>query len=254
MSNLWQKHFRTVGKYMLHVPLETFHYSILISLKHKYLYVETPKVACSTVKATLYRLELEDSELEWEDFEDIHKREYSPLLNPKQVGDFDAFIARDDIFKFCLVRNPYNRLLSCFLDKIVGKQYPKRIILQQLGHDSSDLTIDVSFREFVLSVSQQPVSMMDLHWRPQHYQTYQAGISYDLVGRLENFDEDFRRIGQRLSENFSKYFHHEVRHRTGSGMHLRQFYTPELQQLVYDIYRVDFEHFGYLRELPMMQD
>ncbi|HEY9295004.1 MAG TPA: sulfotransferase family 2 domain-containing protein, partial [Phormidium sp.] len=152
---------REASQFSKFIEAELFNLSIHISLKHKYLYVDTPKVGCSTIKLTLQRLELEDSQFSRDDFEEIHLRKFSPLLMPIQVGNLDAFINRADIFKFCFVRNPYTRVLSCYLDKIAAPHPVKTQILRQLGRDYTDLHTKVSFEEFISAIEEQPVSIMD---------------------------------------------------------------------------------------------
>ena len=41
----------------------TINYSINVSLQHKHIYVETPKVACSSIKTTLQKLELNQPDI-----------------------------------------------------------------------------------------------------------------------------------------------------------------------------------------------
>ena len=79
---------------------EDFVHGSHISLRHKYLYVETPKVACSTIKRILLDAEYE-GQITFNNPEYIHFREFSPLINPMQVGNIKQFLARPDIFKFC---------------------------------------------------------------------------------------------------------------------------------------------------------
>jgi sulfotransferase famil protein len=105
------------------LPYECLNYGANISLMHKYIYIETAKCGCSTIKLTLQRLELGDVNYKRDDFEEIHVREYSPLLTPRQVGSFRNLLNRPDYIKFCFVRNPYTRLLSAYLDKFVRQEY-----------------------------------------------------------------------------------------------------------------------------------
>ena len=89
MSNLWKNFVTTTDKYCKYVNPDNFNYSINISLKYSYIYVETPKVACSSIKSTLQKMELGDPQFSREDFEDLHKRDFSPLLRPQQIGNID---------------------------------------------------------------------------------------------------------------------------------------------------------------------
>ena len=84
-----------------HLTVQAVVYGVNISLRHKYIFVETPKCACTTIKLALQRLELEDAGFARRDPEDIHNREFSPLLNPRQVPSFRALLADQSFFKFC---------------------------------------------------------------------------------------------------------------------------------------------------------
>jgi dermatan 4-sulfotransferase 1 len=250
MANQQKIFNRTVAKYCPYVPSMAFDYAVNISLRYQYLYVETPKVGCSTIKATLQRLELDDKSFHRSDFEDWHIRAFSPLLKPSQVGDFDRFMVRKEIFKFCFVRNPYTRLLSAWLDKIEGKKPQKAQILLQLGHDPNLLDRVVTFEEFVRMVVTQPISMMDPHWRIQYYQTFQKLIRFDFIGRFESMSSDLHCALGRIAGNYELSLVEEVRHATFAESKLADFYTLELRDLVFDKYQIDFDTFGYKRNLP----
>jgi dermatan 4-sulfotransferase 1 len=220
-------------------------YGVNISLLYKYIYVETTKCGCSTVKLTLQKLELSDPSFERLDLADIHIREYSPLLTPKQVGSFRKLLNNPDYLKFCFVRHPYSRLLSAYLDKILRNRNVKRQVLYQLGRATDDLTAYVSFAEFIEAVYEQPISAMDGHWYTQYYQTMQDAISYDFVGRFERLEEDLRLVGARLSPKFDLYLTAERRHATGADAVVDKYYTDDLRDKVFHKYRKDFEYFGY---------
>jgi len=79
----------------------------------------------------------------------IHKREFSPLIKPSQVGNFDKFLNRNKLFKFCFVRNPYTRLLSAYFEKIKLGKSQKCSILLHMGKYPYNLNTEISFSEFV---------------------------------------------------------------------------------------------------------
>lgn len=172
MSSLWQSFEKNAGKYCCFTPIHYFDYAVNISLKYNYLYTETPKNGCSTIKSILQRLELNDPGFYRQDFQDIHNRNFSPLLKPSQVGELDRLILIQKPFKFCFSRNFYSRLLSAYLDKISSNCPQKRNILLHLGKDVSRLDQVISFEEFIYAVSEQPISNMDPHWRTQYYQYF----------------------------------------------------------------------------------
>jgi hypothetical protein len=238
---------KMVSKYCKYISAQEFNYSINISNKYNYMFVETPKVACSTIKVTLQRMELETTELF--NKRDIHKREFSPLIKPSQVGNFDKFLNRNKLFKFCFVRNPYTRLLSAYLEKIKLGKNQKRSILLHMGKYPYNLNTEIYFSEFVHVVCEQPIISMDPHWRIQYYQTFQDHINYDFCGKLENFDQDIKTVLSKINKNYSKYMLSIRTHSTQANNLLEQYYSSELIKKVQEKYSKDFEYFGYSFEL-----
>ena len=240
---------KEIRKYIQHVKYNNFEYSINISLKHKYVYVETPKVGCSTIKDTLQRMELDYPDLVRDDANDIHDRQYSPLLCPSQTCGLDRLLSNPDYFIFCFVRNPYTRLLSAYLDKIAAENPHKGSILRAMGEDPSNLSKEVSFKEFVDVVCNLSVYDMNVHWRTQYYQTFQDSIKYDYIGRLENFKNDCDYVFSKIKPNYKDYYHSETRHATNASSLLKKYYDDHLQEKVFSKYKIDFEYFGYSKDI-----
>lgn len=250
MSNLWGEFEKQIGSFCGYVPPGNFDYSINISLKYKYIYTETPKVACSTIKSILQKMELEDPSFYRQDFEDIHNRNFSPLLRPAQVGDFEKLV-NDSMFKFCFSRNPYSRLLSVYLEKICGNKPQKRQILMHLGRNPSDIKQNISFDEFISVVFEQPIANMDPHWRVQYYQTFQRTLQYDFIGKIEAFPADLYYVLGKINKNYDPYITDERRHSQNSNARLREFYTPDLIKKVQTKFSKDFNFFGYEEDIEV---
>lgn len=232
---------RSFGEF---VPLDNFFYSAHISLKYNYLYVQTPKAGHSTVKHALIRAELEDPEFQYSDTRLMHERAVSPLLSPLQVGDFASLFKSGKLFRFCFVRNPYERLLSGYLDKIARPSEQRDLLCRQMGLNNP-ADHNLTFLEFVKAISDQPPIEMDNHWRPQFYQTFQDKIDFDFVGRTETLHNDFVEVGKRLGVDFAPYLRDERNHAQGSGSRLAEFMTDEIQSLILNKYQQDFDRFGY---------
>ena len=106
----WERFVKDVENLCPFVHESMLSYGVHISLRHRYIYVETPKVACTTIKLALQRLEWGDSDYYPDNMEVIHLRECSPLLTPRQILSFPSALKNPYYFKFCFVRNPYTLL------------------------------------------------------------------------------------------------------------------------------------------------
>lgn len=212
-----------------------------VSLKYRYFYCETPKVACSTIKLTLYRAELEDKSFDLEENRQIHIHELSPLLDLMRIPNFSSRL--QSLFKFCFVRDPASRLLSAYLDKIVRCKPQKIPILRALNRQNQ-MDFPVSFPSFVDVVCEQEPRELDPHWSIQYLHTCADRISYDMIGKFESFAMDFQRILERL-EIHERYLHPAQSHRTNATELAAEFLTPEIRRKIEDKYRLDYENFGY---------
>ena len=122
------------------------------SKKHQYVYVETPKAACTTIKRVLQEAET-GSELVYDKPGDVHNRLRSPLLSPtSDMAAFAAAMHDKDYFRFCFVRNPFIRILSCYLDKMVKNQFERKRLAPKLGIDPEN---PPSFNYFLHAVAEQ---------------------------------------------------------------------------------------------------
>ena len=239
----WSKFVAEIGTLCPHITPAGFDYSVNISAKHGLLFTETPKAGCSTVKATLQRIELNEPDFRHTDWQDTHRRELSPLLKPSQVEGFRSKLPQ--YFKFCVCRDPFARLLSAYLDKIQGNGPQKKRVLLHLGLPLSDYEYDISFEDFVRVVCEQPISIMDPHWRTQYYQTFQEGVSYDAICRFERLSEDFSAVLEGQGIEWQPYLDSEHRHKTSASDKLGDYYTPALKSRVREKFDIDFQFFGY---------
>ena len=222
---------------------ETRHinYLINISAKYKYIYFETPKVGCSTIKRTLQKMEVDNTS---QVPTDVHAKNLSPLLSPLQLEkDFTHYI-NDEYFKFTFVRNPYTRILSCYLDKMVTDLDEKKRMLPELGFSPTD---KISFKVFLLAIKEQSYSKMNIHWMPQSILLASNNIILDFIGRQENFDNDLKKALAIINktEPEANQIENEAPHAVGANKKLKEYMTEETIELIQEIYADDFSLYGY---------
>ena len=216
-------------------------YLINISDKYKYIYFETPKVGCSTIKRTLQKMEV-DSNSQMPT--DVHEKNLSPLLSPLQLENNFTHYINDEYFKFSFVRNPYTRILSCYLDKIVTNLDEKQRMLPKLGLSPTD---KISFKVFLLAIKEQSYSKMDPHWMPQSILLASNYIVLDYIGRQENFDNDLKKALAIINktEPEENNIANEAPHAVGANKKLQEYMTKEIIELIQEIYADDFSLYGY---------
>ncbi|WP_289027921.1 sulfotransferase family protein [uncultured Paraglaciecola sp.] len=217
-------------------------YASWINLEKSFLYVETPKVACSTIKVILQ--ELCEFDLP-KNLMSIHYR------NPKESFPQNIYeciesvdlIWSEEVFKFCFVREPATRLKSAFKDKVVnsqGKFWDKyRFAICSLN--SLDNIQDITFEHFLNFVENTPDGSRDIHWRSQFQLLRPDIIPYDFIGKYEKFEADLSYVIGRLGiGNIHKYRSTQVNQSKDS---LEERISNSQINRIQDIYKTDYQVF-----------
>lgn len=236
-----------------------YHFSM--SLRKQYFYCEVSKAGCSQIKSTLWRSELADTPLPkefWKNNWDVHRNFTNHLLiKPFQLGKsiFNDMMENDKIVKWTVVRNPYTRLLSGYLDKVKRNTSHfnslRPHIARQRGVSVEDVAGEnVTYLEFCRAIAAvKNPSNLDQHWRPQYWHTCSDIIRYNLVGKLEEIRIFEERLGRAVGVK-DLGFSGGRGHRTNATEQLREHYCDEAKRIVDAVYSNDFDHFGYSRVIP----
>jgi Sulfotransferase family len=232
-----------------------FNYAYSISLKHRYVYVENAKAACSTLKSILGEWEFSGCELgeviPRTFFDNVHVNVIgTPFVKPFQLGEgaFNSLIEDDRFVRFSFVRNPYSRLLSGYMDKILrGAPESVRILglANELGLTGGEAG-GLSFLGFLKCIDAMTArgEHIDKHWRSQHLQLHPEAIRYGFIGKVENFDEDMRRLAGLLGFEVPRT-RRSFGHETGASSEVAKYYDDESCALLRKLYEQDFVQFGY---------
>lgn len=219
-----------------------------ISLKNRYVYMGVAKAANSTIKFYLQQVEYLGTPYK---VTNVHNKHYSPLLSPYQLpADIleEAFFG-DSFTRFTLVRNPYARLLSCFLDRV---QDEKSASFKNLSKHTDCDPRSLDFNSFVQVVSSQEVLQMDCHWRPQVNEIYWGLIDYTEILRFENLPQNIMALKELTGCDDKRIFNAEINKSpsvTSAGTKIQEYYSEETAELVRSVYQEDFEKLGYTEEL-----
>ena len=227
------------GKYVVHYGGEAC---------NAFVYFVVQKVACTSIKTALLSLfDLDTSAYE------RPRSDGGTVMAHSIFNDSNNQITRSDLvagldekfrdyYKFAFVRNPWDRLVSCFANKFMDRR-------KGLGGPRSRTKAfrpDMSFAEFVELVHATPDEESNPHFQSQHMVVCDSqgqGMA-DFVGRFENLREDFTTVTQRIGASRLQLPHRQ-KSLGRSSKHYKDFYDERLKRLVAERYERDIETFGY---------
>jgi hypothetical protein len=207
--------------------------------EHGIIYVKNPKAGCSTILVWLDRLHTGEYDFE---FGDVHREHRLPKIG--DVGRSTVVrMLSGEAYRFTFVRDPLRRFESVYWDKMVHKLKWRQEMPAELGLNPGPDTI-VSFEQFLSIVEQQdPVSEMNAHWRPQHINLMHPLVTYDHIGRLEDFAADLEHIREAAGLPHVPFeVRNASRHTTADSVYDGR---PDLVRRVEQLYATDFELYGY---------
>jgi len=209
-----------------------------VSHKHKFIYYPIPKAACTTIKSFIITID------EIKRGPSVHT-----TTMPRVVFPENKFQIYKDYFHFTSVRNPYDRLLSCYIEKVYNPALSNRTDGAFINGENREFIRwygncvgfkKMSFSDFVHFVTQIPDEHCDPHFAPQHRLLDLETL--DFIGRLENFDQDFSYIKEQIS--LSDDVKPEKLMATKHGPY-QNYYDDELRKMVAEKYARDLEIFNY---------
>jgi len=213
----------------------------------KFVYFVIQKVACSSVKTALlplFDLDARRFEKTWRDGSRSVAVHTAFDASGLQV-DRQAMLAGDyrEHFKFAFVRNPYDRLVSCYVQKFARTNAPG---LKASANTDTELYAGMPFAEFVEAVHATPDEKANAHFRSQHTVVCGPGGEpmADFVGRFENLQEDFGTVAKKIGAPELE-LPHRLKSRHRESRPYTDFYDERLKGLAHKRYEKDIETFGY---------
>ncbi len=152
-----------------------------------------------------------------------------------------------EYLRFCVVRNPWDRIVSCFKDKIRPIDFNsddfRNGVALPLMETSSFFYGGMPFDEFVDVVCQIPDSIGEHHFTSQLYQITDAygNLLVNFISKLETLNEDLETLSQKTGFPIANFPHV---HKT-KGKKYQEYYNDELIEKVRIRYKADIGFFNY---------
>jgi hypothetical protein len=199
----------------------------------KIAYLPIPKAANSSIRAELLRLLDIDPETvaHVQAFTGFDKRPFSECVK----------IMDEDWFFFTVVRNPFSRTVSAYMDKLDhhGEPFPA---LRRMGLFKGD-----SFARFLRVISLWPKVTLNNHFMPQAMLLEGAMRLNTLrIYKVEHLETDWEEIRREIYHRTGKSLGSlGRRNQTKSQISWKSLYNSRTYRLVASIYKNDLTLFGY---------
>lgn len=214
---------------------------MIISHSRKFIFIHIYKCAGSAMSIALP----DDND------ESIHQNVAIPyhftakeIQNEIENGDIYPALtynrnAWSDYYKFAFVRNPYDWAVSLYF-----------WLRENQSHDMNGFCNSITFSEFV-DYLYYPNDLVfndgssEAYCRPLKTFVIDANDNQiDFIGRFENVDNDYNRVCNHL--NISNTL---TKTNTSNHLSFSQYYTTDIQNKILELYKEDFDFFGYSREI-----
>lgn len=193
-----------------------------LELENKFIFIHIPKTAGNGIIKSLYGKKATG-------------HTYAIWYKKFDSKKFDKF------FKFALVRNPWDRLVSAFF------------YLQEGGMNKKDknfsdkyLKKHNNFKNFVLSLEDEKYRQLILSWVhfiPQYkFVFHKDNLLVDYIGKYENLEQSYNFIRKKLGINKNKKLE---KHNASEHKPYYEYYNDKMIDIIYSMYEEDIKRFNY---------
>lgn len=249
-SKIW-----TVAKNM---ELDMNYKNFIFNQERGFIFVYVPKAACTNWKSLLRYMEGYD---DWLDNKLAHDKVKGGLRYLALETEDADLLNEPGIRKFTMVRDPYSRILSAYINKLEerlplkaeapNEDYFYEVLrdIDKFRQDSLDIKIypEINFEVFLRWLRDSGSwYTKDEHWAPQVTLLRYPDIQYDIIGRFENLQMDAPKLLSAMNCDQKFPSQKDVNFPPMSAQtKIDKYYNANCFKLVNEIYAEDFQAFSY---------
>lgn len=210
---------------------------MILSHKHKFVMIEIPKTGTSSMHGYLeYRTKNKlhyDPESLFTNHISTPRTDYPDCWRHCKIKNvLDNFPEAKDYFKFCFVRNPWDRLISWYsydtqINPKTGPDFPgTRMALKGFLRTRKEFGSD--------------------NWNQLDYMTYNGEFVMDFVGRYENLSDDWLKVLDSIGIPEEERKMNELPHALKTEhKHYSEHYDEHTEAVVREKCSQDIDFFNY---------
>jgi len=207
--------------------------------KQKAIFIHIPKCGGISIEHTLYDA-LSPTDVLFDDMKVIQAKpnyeRYENLSPHSFLPDYRRYYGTEgikDFFVFSFVRNPWRRMVSHYEYLVIDINWHKKV------GDNDKL----SFSEFLQVYESDIIPWTVLNY-DQYLYDHRSVINF--VGKLENIDEDMKKIGEKINLDLSNVLHmNKTKEKIKLYSDWKDYYNPWAKDKVYQMWKKDIEKYGY---------
>ena len=237
------------------------HKRLIVNEEHKVIYCIVPKVGCTQLKRIFLVLNGVYSSIE--EVTDIHDMTKHTYVFDKKFSDKKREYMLKNFYKFIIVRDPLERLVSAYRNKFEGKTMqfmpPWKLkiakeIVKRYRYNNEEIDLhkvnNVTFPEYIHHIIDTPSLKLNAHWMPYRDLCRPCEIHYDFIGSMDTYMRDVKHIMRQIKADETKFYVYGKNRTTliGTKKSTASFYKvlpkKHFDRLV-KMFKLDHELFGY---------
>lgn len=237
-----------------------YHYeyrNFIYNKERSFVFAYVPKAACTNWKCLMRFFERAD---DWLDSDIAHDPNLSGLTLIAPIANAPNSGLPTGARRFAMVRNPYARALSAYLNKIDNRirkprgnsnDYWNQLICDLDSFKDANISkigsSEITFEKFLFWLAAGKSNFVkDEHWVSQAKLLRCKYIKFDYIGRFENIEEDSKQIIDLMGGDARFPTQREVNFPSNdTEAKLDAYLSDQSTKMIEDIFWEDFVNFGY---------
>ena len=232
---------------------------LIVNEEHKVIYCVVPKVGCTQLKRIFLVLNGVYSSIE--EATNIHNITKYTYIHDKKFSVKKREYMLKNFYKFMIVRDPLERIVSAYRNKWEGKtaqfmlpwlQSIGKRIVEKYRYSNKKTSLrkvnNITFLEYIHHIIDTPPHKLNAHWMPYNDLCRPCEIHYDFIGSIDTYMRDVEHIMRQIKADEGKHYVKSQTALMKTKQLTAKFYKAlpkeHFKRLV-TMFKLDHELFGY---------